>query len=223
MRRIIAIILMAVMCVSFAASCGKDVALTAEDIEGTWEYGLTLSEVVTLVDEENAEYMSQLFGGSFDFTDTVFNAEITFNNDGSCKIGVDSDNVLSAVKAIFNDFVSGMEKDKSMVIDILSESLDKEITEEDLDELLAAQGMTYEEYVAYMKTLFSDEQAAVAAGELADEVLTEGKYTVDGSRIYLDGEKTEYIEVEYSENEMKVTACDKSNAVLDGKVLKKAA
>ena len=98
MRRIIAIILMAVMCVSFAASCGKDVALTAEDIEGTWEYELTLSEFVTLVDEENAEYMSQLFGGSFDFTDTVFNAEITFNNDGSCKIGVDSDNVLSAVK-----------------------------------------------------------------------------------------------------------------------------
>lgn len=224
MKKMISIILMAVMCVSFVASCGEDKGLTAEKIEGTWEFDMSLSEFTALSGEESEEALSEIFGVPLDFSDAVFKAEMTFNADGSCQMGISNENMLSAFKEIFSDFASAMEKDKSIVCRILSAGLEEEMTEEELDEYFSAQGMTYEDYVSYMKSIYEDEEMISAlVGSSAGEALENSKYTIDGNRIYLNEDKTEYIEVEYSETQMKVTGYDENNAIMNGKVLKKAA
>ena len=164
MRKLLCILLILVILTGLLTGCGKE----AEKLVGTWEADLDMTPVI-------CEELGSEFNDLFTLNDLIFTTRITFCEDGTYQITVDSDSVAAAFDNILSDMEAG-----------LIEMMEKEIAVLGLDisveDMLALSGRGTD-------ILIDETISAIDLDSIIDQAIEEcsvrGNFEVKGGKLYL--------------------------------------
>ncbi len=162
-----ALLLLAVLTVTLFSGCGNQ----ADKLVGSWEMSYDMEEVI----------VEGMGPGYEDFeSEFVIDLVFEFNEDGTMKMYADKESIEKSLDAWIDDFVVyGTEM-------IYEEADAMGVSREEQDEAIQST-FGYANVEEYMR---SEMNASLSADDLADSILSEGKYKVVGDKLFMatDGE-----------------------------------
>lgn len=158
MKRVISIVLIAILCgVMFVSCSGVNTATKApvdsENIVGKWAFSLD-AEVMSNIassssDENQAKVMEFIFDPSFDSSVDVY---YTFNADGTGKVECDAEEIGDFMTGMLDHLVDRLKNNKSLLVEMMNSTSGTEYSVEEYEELLADQGMSWDGLISYLET-----------------------------------------------------------------------
>ncbi len=205
MKKVIAVLIMAAIIMSLAVSCN---GLTRKNLVAVWEFDITFAEAYDLDLEDDDAFFYAVFGENGDFSDKKIDYRLRFNEEGGYTLGVDGTKISETMNEIMDDYIEKVKSDKSILMKTVQASLSHTLTEQEFDDMIKGQGYdSYEDYAAFMLMKFEDEGwIKELANQYQMKFTYNGKYTIDDNTVYLSEDKEDYVTIEYSKDEIEITA-----------------
>ncbi len=197
MKKVISCLLVILMCVTLFASCGTPTHDYSK-IAGKWAWKLDsklMSDIANAATEGGtqegaAEMLNMIFDPDIKAT---CNAYFTFNADGTGKVEMDEEEFMEFFDEIIDKFLDNLKNNKSLVVDIMNSQSGTNYTVEELEDNLAASGMSWEGLIASFDSVF-DELTNSFTGDdspMADVVTnTDFKFDLIGDVLTVKGVKS---------------------------------
>ncbi len=181
----LAVVLLLTMVLSMTG-CGEE-----KSVAGTWEGTIDMTEALnnelTKADPEMGKYLK--------VEDFEITLRLTFGEDGSFKMEADEDSCETAFKNLRKPFEKGIRE-------YLEETMKASgLGNMTLDEVLESAGLN-------LNDMIDDVMEQMDTSELAESMKQEGKYTLDGDKLYTyedDMDKDVYLVIELNGDTMKIT------------------
>lgn len=212
MKRTLSAILCLVMILSVAlcmTACGGD-SKGKETLVGTWRAHWDMG---TILNEAIGESMADAgMDNCFDFTGVTVDLVFEFTEEGKAKLSTDEDTVEDCADALVEELIDGFKKyfeENSELTGGMS-----------LEDLVAASGMTMEEFVN--SALGSTKEELITS--MTVDVANEGYYKLDGNKLYIENDKEDlkdsddYQEVELNGDTLIVTIDEDTTGISEIKL-----
>lgn len=159
--KLVAMLMVLVMTLSLTA-CGGN---AGKDLIGTWSMSCDLSDM--MAEQMGSEFAD--FDSSF-----VITLKFAFNEDGTCKVYVDEEELGGTLDTWMNDLIAYA---VDMTYDMFEEQgIDRE----------TADGMIQEQYGTTMEEVLRQQmEGSIDASDLAASVEVNGVYEVKGNKLYM--------------------------------------
>ena len=180
MKKRIALLLSFVLVLSLAlCACGGQKAT----IVGTWKANVELAEAF------NEEMAAAGMGDFINLESFALPLVMTFNEDGTGSMTVDQEAMTASIDKLATDLTAGLEA-------YFTEYFTSMGLEIDLDEALAASGLSMDDLVEEMKAEFAGEDAFA-------EFTSEFKYKAEEGKLYMSEDLDSEISETYNTYELK--------------------
>ena len=177
MKKIIALTLALVLVLSLCA-CGAK-----ENLVGTWKANIELAEAF------NEEMAAAGMGDFINLESFALPLVMTFNEDGTGSMTVDQEAMTATIDKLAADLTAGLEA-------YFTEYFASMGIEMDLDEALAASGLSMDDLVDEFKAEFAGEEAFA-------EFTNEFKYKAEDGKLYMSEDLDSEISDTYNTYELK--------------------
>ncbi len=159
MKRVISVLLVVLICGLMFTSCGG-ASVGSKEIAGKWAWKLDtklMSNIASAAAEGSEDGLSDMLNLIFDPSiKASCNVYFTFNENGTGKVEVDEEEFKDFISAIIDKFLEKLKDNKSLIVDIMNSQSDENYNLDKLEEELAATGMSWEDLISYLDSVFDE-------------------------------------------------------------------